>query len=185
MQDWHVRQAARAMHHGGVIAYPTEAVWGLGCDPYNLTAVQHLLAMKRRPMHKGLILVASDTEQIAPLLANLTEEQRQKVLATWPGPVTWVLPDPDDIIPSWIKGKHSSVAVRVSAHLGVKALCEAFDSFVVSTSANYASQEPARDKLKVNINFRCDLAYVLPGELGSMAQPTQIRSLETDALLRS
>ncbi|WP_261843033.1 Sua5/YciO/YrdC/YwlC family protein [Aliamphritea ceti] len=184
MQYWHLRQAARAMHHGGVIAYPTEAVWGLGCDPYNLTAVQHLLAMKRRPMHKGLILVASDTQQIEVLLASLTDTQREKVLATWPGPVTWVLPDPAGVIPSWIKGDHSSVAVRVSAHLGVKALCETFGSFVVSTSANYASQEPARDKLKVNINFKCELAYVLPGELGSMAQPTQIRSLETDMLLR-
>ncbi len=184
MQHWHTRQAARAMHHGGVIAYPTEAVWGLGCDPYNLAAVQHLLAMKRRPMHKGLILVASDTDQVEPLLANLTREQRGKVLATWPGPVTWVLPDPEDIIPSWIKGKHHSVAVRVSAHSGVKRLCDMFGSFIVSTSANYASQEPARDKLKVSINFGCDLAYLLPGELGSMAQPTQIRSLETDELLR-
>ncbi len=184
MQHWHLRQAARAMHHGGVIAYPTEAVWGLGCDPYNLTAVQHLLTMKRRPMHKGLILVASDIQQIEALLANLTDTQRTKVLATWPGAVTWVLPDSAGVIPSWIKGNHASVAVRVSAHSGVKSLCEAFGSFVVSTSANYANQEPARSRLKVSINFRRDLAYVLPGELGSMAQPTQIRSLETDMLLR-
>lgn len=182
---WHTRQAARAMHQGGVIAYPTEAVWGLGCDPYNLDAVEHLLAIKRRPMHKGLILVASDLEQVAGLLAPLTQEQRDKVTATWPGPVTWVLPDSQNLIPHWVKGKHSSVAVRVSAHKGVKALCDAYGSFIVSTSANFASQEPARDKLKVSIHFKQDLAYVLPGKLGELAQPTQIRSLDNDRLLRS
>ncbi len=173
------------MHQGGVIAYPTEAVWGLGCDPFNRSAVEHLLHLKRRPMHKGLILVAASVAQVEPLLANLSAEQRARVTANWPGPVTWVLPDPDNLIPYWVKGKHPSVAVRVSDHYQVKNLCNAFGGMIVSTSANFGSKLPARDKLKVGIHFGAEVAAIVPGKLGSLAQPTQIFSLHSDQPLRS
>lgn len=184
-QWWHVHQAVRAIHQGGVIAYPTEAVWGLGCDPYNPTAVQHLLDIKRRPMHKGLVLVAANLDQIDFLLDNLTAEERARVTADWPGPFTWVLPDPENKIPSWIKGNHSAVAVRVSAHSGIISLTEAYGSFIVSTSANPAAYSPARDSLKVKTYFGRKLDYILPGELGGLAQPTQIRDLRSDSLIRA
>lgn len=182
---WHIRQAAKVMHEGGVIAYPTEAVWGLGCDPFNETAVNHLLRIKRRPMHKGLILVASSLAQIEPLLANLTPEQYAKVTATWPGPVTWILPDPDNLIPVWVKGNHSAVAVRVSDHYLVKKLCSEFGSMIVSTSANYSDRLPARNKLKVNIHFKSKVAAIVPGELGQLDKPTQIFTLDSSTPVRA
>ena len=101
-------KAAEVLLRGGVIAYPTEAVWGLGCDPFNETAVEHLLQIKRRPMHKGLILVAANLQQIEPLLRNLNSADRARVTSSWPGPVTWILPDPTNLIPHWVKGNHNS-----------------------------------------------------------------------------
>ncbi|WP_299203094.1 Sua5/YciO/YrdC/YwlC family protein [uncultured Amphritea sp.] len=182
---WHIRQAARAMHQGGVIAYPTEAVWGLGCDPFNETAVYRLLAIKRRPVHKGLILVAASVQQVKPLLDNLAPDDRARVVASWPGPVTWILPDPDNLIPYWIKGNHDSVAVRVSDHYQVKNLCEAFGSMIVSTSANYSDKDAARDKLKVAIHFGDKVDAIVPGELGALSRPTKIYRLDSDQPVRS
>ena len=182
---WHAQQAARAMHRGGVIAYPTEAVWGLGCDPYNREAVEHLLSIKRRPMHKGLVLVAGDVEQIEFLLADLSAAERAKVTANWPGPYTWILPDKHNQVPVWIKGKHDAVAVRVSAHLGVKEITKSFNSFIVSTSANPSECEPARSSLKVKTYFGNKVDYLVPGQLGGLSQPTQIRDLHSDRLVRA
>lgn len=182
--QWHISQSVRAIQQGGVIAYPTEAVWGLGCDPYNAAAVQHLLDIKRRPMHKGLVLVAGNIAQVECLLAELSSDDQAKVTADWPGPFTWVIPDPKGIIPQWIKGKHNAVAVRVSAHYGVKALTEAYGSFIVSTSANPSEHHPARDITKVRTYFGEKLSYVLPGKLGTLAQPTQIRDLRSDRIVR-
>ncbi|PIE20425.1 MAG: tRNA threonylcarbamoyladenosine biosynthesis protein RimN [Neptuniibacter caesariensis] len=182
---WHLHQAARALHKGGVIAYPTEAVWGLGCDPFNEAAVTRLLNIKRRPVHKGLVLIAGCFAQIDFLLDDLNSEEYERVTANWPGPYTWILPDRKSRIPAWIKGKHSAVAVRVSNHLSVKGLTEEFGSYLVSTSANPSSCLPARDMLKVKTYFGCNLDYVLPGELGGLAQPTQIRDLHSDQIVRA
>lgn len=182
---WHVQQAAQVMHQGGVIAYPTEAVWGLGCDPFNREAVEHLLDIKRRPMHKGLVLVAGEVAQIEPLLADLSAAEREKVTANWPGPYTWILPDSKNLIPHWIKGKHSAVAVRVSAHSDVKAITKSFGSFIVSTSANPSDYLPARSLLRVKTYFCENLDYLVPGELGGFSQPTQIRDLRSDRLVRA
>jgi len=182
---WHIRQSVQALHQGGVIAYPTEAVWGLGCDPYNQDAVQHLLNIKRRPMHKGLVLVASNFDQISFLLDELSAQEREKVVADWPGPYTWVLPDPKGIIPVWVKGKYDAVAVRVSAHTLVKELTKSYGSFIVSTSANPSDYNPARDALKVKTYFGNKIDYLLPGELGGLAQPTQIRDLRSDQVIRA
>lgn len=184
-QWWHIHQSVRAIRQGGVIAYPTEAVWGLGCDPYNPEAVQHLLNIKRRPMHKGLVLVAANLSQIDFLLDNLTADEYARVTTDWPGPYTWILPDPGNRIPAWIKGNHPSVAVRVSAHSCVVALTEAYGSFIVSTSANPAAYDPARDLLRVKTYFGDKLDYILPGELGGLAQPTQIRDLRSNSLVRA
>lgn len=173
------------MRRGGVIAYPTEAVWGLGCDPFNEEALERLLELKSRPRHKGVILIASSVAQVAPLIDPLSEQEREKVLATWPGPVTWLLPDPHHLVPEWVKGKHSSVAVRVSTHPVVKAICDSFGGPIVSTSANPAGAEPARDLLRVNLYFANKVDGTVPGALGNLAQPTQIRDLISDRLIRT
>ncbi|HEY5718044.1 MAG TPA: Sua5/YciO/YrdC/YwlC family protein [Motiliproteus sp.] len=185
MNAWHLKQAVRALTAGGVIAYPTEAVWGLGCDPWQRRAVERLLALKQRPMHKGLIMVAASQSQIAPLLQSLDSSERLRLDLSWPGPVTWLLPDPADWVPAWVKGTHSSVAVRVSDHPQVAKLCSAFGGPLVSTSANVAGQEPARAAADVRQAFSRQLDYLLPGPLGGLDRPTQIRDLRSGTVLRA
>ena len=182
---WHIRNAALKVAQGGVIAYPTEAVWGLGCDPWNLQAVQEIWRLKHRPWHKGLILVASRWQHIQPLIANLNDEQSERLRQRWPGPYTWLLPDDEDWVPAWVKGEHSSVAVRISAHPLVGKLCDELGGPIVSTSANPAGAPPARSRFKVRQYFAEQLDYILPGNLGANAQPTQVRDLVSDQIIRS
>lgn len=176
--------ALRMLRDGGVIAYPTEAVWGLGCDPMHADAVQRLLALKQRPVEKGLILVAADLAQVQPWLDALPVARREAVLATWPGPVTWLLPDPDQRIPAWIRGHHQSVALRVSAHPQVQALSRAFGGLLVSTSANPAGLPPARTALDVHRYFGEAVDAMVPGETGGLDKPTAIRDALTGETLR-
>ncbi|MGB4246607.1 MAG: Sua5/YciO/YrdC/YwlC family protein [Pseudohongiellaceae bacterium] len=181
---WQVRQAANRLLNGEVLAYPTEAVWGLGCDPENESATMRLLAIKNRPVHKGLILVAGSVDQVDFLLETLTPAQRTKILATWPGPTTWLIPDYDEMIPWWIKGDHASVAVRVSAHPLVASLCLAFGGPIVSTSANKAGQRPARTALNVIKHMGQEIDGMLCGSLGSEQKPSRIVDLLSDTVLR-
>lgn len=171
------------MRHGGVIACPTEAVWGLSCDPFCSDAVEHLLALKMRPARKGLILVAASAEQLAFLLSDVDEEQRRQLDATWPGPNTWLVPHRGRV-PANVCGTHDKVAVRVSAHPGVRALCEAFGGPVVSTSANRAGARPALHAFQVRRYFGSGLDYLLPGRLGSSSKPSTIRDLATGEIIR-
>lgn len=176
--------ALRCLREGGVIAYPTEAVWGLGCDPMNAGAVQRLLTLKQRPVEKGLILVAADLAQVQPWLDALPPVRCEAVLATWPGPVTWLLPDPDQRIPAWVRGHHHSVALRVSAHPVVQALGLAFGGLLVSTSANPAGLPPARTALDVHRYFGESVDAMVLGETGGLDKPTAIRDALTGETLR-
>lgn len=180
----HLSIASKIMKDGGVIAYPTEAVWGLGCDPWNSEAVFNLLQIKQRPWEKGLILVASDLKQIAPLLNHLNKSQLAKLEMSWPGPFTWVLPDPDGWVPEWSRGEHGSVAVRLSAHPLVRELCERFGRPIISTSANLAGKEPARTKQALDRKVLVQLDYVVPGQTQKLAQPSVIRDVLTDEVYR-
>lgn len=183
MSFFHVRLAAAVLQKGGVIAYPTEGVWGLGCDPFSPTAVLKVLDLKQRPMSKGLILVAASIEQIEPYLRQLTALQRAQLHSTWPGAQTWVVPH-GNTLPDWVTGYKSTVAVRVSAHPLVAALCRAFGGPIVSTSANPNGRAPARTPLQVRNYFADRLDCVVPGSLGGQSGPTPIRDIATGKLLR-
>ncbi|NIB39513.1 tRNA threonylcarbamoyladenosine biosynthesis protein RimN [Pseudomaricurvus alkylphenolicus] len=187
--DWFfnpkLQAAARALVAGEVIAYPTEAVWGVGCDPHNDQAVYKLLAMKRRDVEKGLILVAASMDQIEPLLRPLTVEQRQQLHQGWPGPLTWLVPDLRNQVPEWVKGQHTSVALRVSAHPVVSALCRAVGGPIVSTSANPQGKAPALHSWQVRRYFGDSLAALAPGAVGLQAKPTEIRDLVTGSIIRA
>lgn len=178
-------QAAAAIRRGGVIAYPTEAVWGLGCDPASEAATRRLLSIKQRPVDKGLILVASHLEQLRRFvdLDSLAPERLDEVLSTWPGPHTWILPA-SHAAPAWITGSHPGVAVRVSAHPVVAALCEACGHALVSTSANLAGEPPARHRDGLDPALLQQLDGVVDGETGGLQRPTPIRDAATGAALR-
>ncbi|HDZ8880854.1 Sua5/YciO/YrdC/YwlC family protein [Aeromonas dhakensis] len=177
--------AVAALQHDGVIAYATEAVFGLGCDPDSEAAVQRLLAIKQRPVEKGLILIAADLAQLQDYidLEQLTSEQLAKVEASWPGPFTWIMPARPDT-PAWLTGQFDTLAVRVTAHPQVQALCRAFGKPLVSTSANLTGEEPARRLADIGELLASQLAYILPGEVGGQTNPSEIKDARTGAVIR-
>ncbi|GAA5524602.1 threonylcarbamoyl-AMP synthase [Microbulbifer aestuariivivens] len=179
-----VRFAARALAAGGVISHPTESVWGLACDPLNPDAVARLLQLKNRPLAKGLILVAGDSDAFGGLLENLSAEQRDKVTQTWPGPVTWLVPH-FGRVPPWISGDHHSVALRCSNHPFTAALARAFGAPIVSTSANPGGCQPARSKYQVLRYFGDQLDFVGGGATGGRQSPSEIRDLVTGQVVRA
>ncbi|MCC4601119.1 Sua5/YciO/YrdC/YwlC family protein [Xanthomonas melonis] len=177
--------AAVVVRQGGVIAYPTEAVWGLGCDPAQEAAVLRLLEIKRRPVDKGVIVVASDVAQLRDWvdLDALEPARRQAVLASWPGPNTWILPITARA-PRWVTGTHDGLAVRISAHPIVAALCAAWGAPLVSTSANLAGQPPARSRDALDPALLATIDGVVAGDVGGLAQPTTIRDACSGQILR-
>lgn len=184
-----VAEAAVCLKQGKVLAYPTEGVWGLGCDPHNEQAFLEILRLKQRPIEKGVILLAGHLSQVEHLLKNLQDDIRQQVIATWTNrspterATTWLLPA-DESIPTWIKGDHPQVAVRVTTHPLCTALCNAFNGYIVSTSANPAGLEPARSLQEANQYFATELDY-LNGDLGLSRQPSKIIDALTGQVIRA
>lgn len=168
---------------GEVIAYPTEAVWGLGCDPLNPYAVEKLLALKQRPVEKGLILIAAELNQFSSLLENLTANQLQQLAAPQTKPITWLVPA-SATVPAWIKGNHSSVAIRLVKHPVAAALCRLVGGPIVSTSANPGTRREARTALAVRRYFGNQLAAICPGKVGPNARPSEIRDLASGQVIR-
>lgn len=168
-----------------VIAYPTEAVYGLGCDPFNASAVETLWRLKQRPPSMGLIVVAGEWQALTPFMADLSAEQTARLRAEWPAPFTWVVPA-SKRVPAWLTGGGDTVALRWSAHPDVVALCSAFGGALVSTSANLHGHAPARSAQAVADHFsgQAGFAGVVVGELGGQAQPTPIRELITGRWIR-
>jgi L-threonylcarbamoyladenylate synthase len=187
VNHWQLRQTARTIERGGIIAYPTEAVFGLGCDPLNPDAVLRLLALKRRPVDKGLVLIASNIEQLAPFMAPLNTRQQDTLKASWPGPVTWLVPAKPET-PVWLKGHHDTIAVRVTDHPIAAALCKAAGYALVSTSANRSGCRPAKTPLQVRNFFSQQgnqpIDKIVAGPLGNEAKPSIIKDLSTGKTIR-
>ncbi|MCF7982048.1 MAG: Sua5/YciO/YrdC/YwlC family protein [Pseudomonadales bacterium] len=183
MRSWPIQFAAEVMRAGGIIAYPTEAVWGLGCDPYNESAVTQLLSIKKRSVDKGLILISGDCSDFQIWLDQINQTQRDILQQQWPGFNTWVIPDPG-FAPPWIKGDKTGVALRVSAHPLIRALCKAFGGPIVSTSANLTGHPPARNRWQVAHNFHGQLDFVLNGPLGGAKQVSIIKDILSGKSIR-
>ncbi len=172
------------LRRGGVVLYPTEAVWGLGCDPFNEHAVDHILTIKRRQRGMGLILVAASMPQFEPFLAGIDSDQHRQLAQSWPGPNTWLVPN-NGFAPEWITGGKPTLALRVTAHPLVVALCSAFRGPIVSTSANPHGLPPAKTALKARCYFQGEVDDVLPGQVGDSQRPSVIRNLSTGELVRA
>lgn len=183
VSSWRVQQAARVIQGGGVIAYPTEAVWGLGCDPWDEEAVDRLLAIKSRSVDKGLIVVADNIRQFDFLFEDFPDTWIDRMSATWPGPNTWLVPH-QGLLPEWVTGVHDTVALRVSDHPVVRELC-ALVGPLISTSANPQGLPAAKSRLRVEQYFRGQLDLVLGGALGGRKNPSVIRDLVTGDIVRA
>lgn len=182
--SWHIKQAARVIHGGGIVAYPTEAIFGLGCDPFSLAAVWRLIGLKQRSIDKGLVLIASDMKQLLPFIKTLDQKTKVKIMATWPGPITWLLPTRTTVSPL-LRGAHDTIAVRLTAHPVAARLCHTLGHALVSTSANIATQHPAKNTFEVRRKFGDTIDYLLPGRTGERKQPSEIRDVLTDKVIRA
>ncbi|WP_245584164.1 L-threonylcarbamoyladenylate synthase [Saccharospirillum impatiens] len=182
--DFSARQLARRLLAGGVLAYPTEGVWGLGCDPWNADAVGRILAIKERSVEKGLIIIANDYEQLAPFLAPLSSDLIYRLTERWPGPFTWVV-EHNGSLPDWVTGNRPTIAVRVPGHPMARALCRHAGMPLVSTSANRGGKPAMTDRLQVRLKLGAELDGIAPGKTLAGAQPSQIRDLLTEQLYRA
>ena len=180
-----IEDAVAVLRRGGLIAYPTEAVWGLGCDPFDAAAVQRLFEVKQRPQDKGLILISASLAQIESLvdLDALPAERRAEVLASWPGPHTWTVPARPHV-PARVRGDHATLAVRVTAHPVAAALCAGFGAAIVSTSANLAGEAPPRQRADLDPRVLAGVDGIVEGATGGLERPTPIRDAHSGHPLR-
>lgn len=177
-----IRHAARILHSGGVIAYPTEGVFGLGCLPADHDAVARILDLKARPQSMGLIVIVSDVTQVSEWI-DLPVEKVDLESVTGK-PVTWIIPASSEA-PGWICGDYDSIAVRLTGHRVARALCDASRSAIVSTSANVTGRKPARNSLILRRQFGPLVDYIVPGQCGPAAGPSEIRDYLTGKIVRA
>jgi L-threonylcarbamoyladenylate synthase len=177
------RRLAAHLRRGGVIAYPTESCYGLGCDPGNRRAVQRILRLKGRPQHKGLILIAAHYHQVARYLQALTPTEQLKLQEDGAQAVTYLMPAKPSC-PRWLRGAHDTLAVRLTAHPFARELCRSTDSALVSTSANRSGQRPARTYAQCRRLFG-PRVWVLPGRVGRRKRPSTIRAWASGKIIRS
>ncbi|WP_158880855.1 Sua5/YciO/YrdC/YwlC family protein [Rhodanobacter sp. L36] len=178
--------AADVLHNGGVIAYPTEAVFGLGCDPHNHSAFVRLFALKQRPPTQGVLLIAAEFADIERYIetGSIPTHILDEIKAGWPGPRTWIFSRSPQV-PAWVAGDHPGIALRVTAHEPAAALCRAFGGAIVSTSANLHGHPAARSVQDVVDAFGDNLDGVLDATLGGQQQPTVIRDALSGAIIRA
>lgn len=169
----HIKLAVNVVKSGGIIAYPTESVYGLGCDPFNQQAVEELLRIKQRSIDQGLILIASHIQQILPLIQPLKPDDLARALKTWPGHHTWVFPQ-SKLVPKWISGKKKSVAIRLSNHPIVSQLCTLLNQPLVSTSANLSKQDNLKSIKDIKTTFGDKIDFYIDAPIGNQKKPSTI-----------
>lgn len=179
MLTTNLEHACAAVSDGGVVLHATEGVWGLACDPFCEAAVARILAIKARAASKGLIVIGGTAEAFAPELASLTDAERDRVIAEWPGPVTWVLPG--QRFPAWVRGEHAGIAVRVPGHPQARSLASQCGP-LVSTSANAAGAPPALTQQDAAERFADLVDVVLAGEVQNPGVASRLQTLGGEVL---
>lgn len=178
-----IKKLAVHIRRGGLIAYPTESCYGLGCDPRNRNAVLRLLKLKQRPQRKGLILIAGKFTQLASYLQPLTQEQQEILRRDGAQAVTYLMPARHSV-PRWLRGEHDTQAVRITAHRQAASLCNALGMALVSTSANCSGDKPARTYADCSRRFGREV-WVLPGKVGKRKKPSTIRAWQDGKIIRN
>ncbi|MDP6198058.1 MAG: Sua5/YciO/YrdC/YwlC family protein [Porticoccaceae bacterium] len=179
-----LRRAAAVLQASGVVAYPTEAVWGLGCDPFSEIAVRKILNLKQRSVNKGLILIADHADRFTAYLQGLDQDHVQRFSAVYDKPTTWLVPD-NGVAPAWIVGEHATLALRIVRHPLAAALCQLFDGPLVSTSANPQGLPAAKTALKVKTYFGQHIDFVTPGVVGHARNSSEIKNILTGEVIRA
>ncbi|WP_286234202.1 L-threonylcarbamoyladenylate synthase [Thalassotalea sediminis] len=178
--------AVETFQQGGVIAYPTEAVFGLGCDPDNQSAVEKILRIKNRPVEKGLILLAGNYSQLLPYIDDsaIPQDKRYSVLSRWPDGITQVVPANENT-PAYLTGKFNTIAVRITSQPDVVALCLQTGKPIVSTSANYSGHPPATTWQEVEHSLADSVDYLIKGQTLGFDKPSTIIDALTGETFRT
>ena len=178
-----IKNAVTALRAGGVIAYPTEFCFGLGCDPRNAEALALLLEIKQRKKAQGVILIAASIAQVSDYASLKGLRRLEQISHSWPGPNTWVLPAKASVS-SWVRGSHSSVAMRISAHPICLSLCGEFGHAIVSTSANRHGQAALMTADDVRAEFGDELDFIVDAPTGGASSASTIRDAITGEQFR-
>ena len=177
-----LRKACEQLKAGQVIAYPTEGVYGLGCDPLQVNAVLKLLHLKNRPVHKGLILIGANLEQLKPYV-QLNDTVLARINANLHEPITWLVPA-QPWTPNWLTGDHNTLAIRITAHPIASALCRHYKSALVSTSANLNTAPAIKKPHRLIKPFARRGVFIVHGQLGGLTKETAIYDALTYQKLR-
>ena len=170
------------VRRGGLIAYPTESCYGLGCDPRNPHALKRLLRLKGRDAAKGMLLIADRLKPLRPFIQPLNAADRARMLRVWPGPVTWVVPASAHCLPE-LTGGRATIAIRVTAHPAAARLCRRLGMALVSTSANKSGRKPAKTAAECRRIFGARVR-VVAGRIGRRRRPSTLIDLATGTILR-
>ncbi len=170
------------LRRGGIIAYPTESCYGLGCDPRNPRALQRLIRLKGRSTARGMLLIADRFKRLKPFVRPLHAADLARMQHNWPGPVTWVVPA-SNACPPLLTGGRPTIAVRVTAHPVAAQLCRSLGMALVSTSANKSGKKPAKTAAECRRIFGARVR-VIAGRIGRRRRPSTLIDLATGNLLR-
>lgn len=170
---WQKRRFVECVHRGEVVAYPTEAVFGLGCDPMNSSAIGKLFEIKNRSQAKGLILIASGVSQLTPYVTVIPDIVISSADDLNQEPTTWLLPAKPSV-PQWLTGGRETIAIRLVQHALAKELCELAGTALVSTSANVSGCEPFKTAHETRLEFQSKGVYTIDGCVGSAEKPSRI-----------
>ena len=180
--DFAIRYAIHCIRRGGIIAYPTETVYGLGCDPLDPSAVAAINALKGRDASKGLILLASRLEQLDRLI-QVPDRNDRAAITGEPRPTSWIVPARRNA-PRWLTGRHHTLAVRITTHPLVMRMCDQLGHALVSTSANPSGKKPAINALQLHHYFDGLVDAMLISDHNCSGRPSTIRDLRSRQLLR-
>jgi len=170
-----MKTAVDTFLQGGIFAYPTEAVFGLGCDPDNIDAIEKLLSIKNRSADKGLILLASNYSQLLPYIddSKIPQGKRLTMLSRWPDGITQIVPKNINCH-TLLTGAFDSIAVRITSQPDVVALCNQVNKPIVSTSANLSGEEPAKTWQALSANLTDKIDFIIKGQTLGYNQPSTI-----------
>lgn len=183
LSRWQLDRIGRVINRGGVIAYPTESVYGLGCNPDNSQALEKILRIKKRPVSKGLIILVSELSQAEPFIQKLTQAQQKQLNQKQSRATTWLIPKHSELSPL-LCGEHQKLAVRITQHPIAKAICELTNSALVSTSCNLFNRPEMKTTLEVRNKMGAQVDYIVNGLCGNQ-KPSQIIDLESGQILRN
>ena len=185
MSTWAIKRLSKAIMQGAVVAYPSDTIWGFGCHPLHITAVNRILQVKNRSADKGLILLSSSLEYCLPYIAkHLSDVQLDRLKQDYERPTTWLTPAAEDC-PVWLRGRYTTIAIRITQHPLIQSICTQIQAPLVSTSANRQGRPPVRNALQAQRQFSRHMDFIVHGYEAGTQQASRIQSLLTGCTIRT